>query len=107
MTAVADAIARLRDAVAAARGGALLLAADTVDTGVFRDPQVESGTVVVTPIGPATVSELEGFLGPARRLPRNPAGGDRTVLFVDTLLRRAAPGRRSWPRSTTTTESGG
>lgn len=84
MTALADAITRLRDAVSAARDGALRVA-DTVDASVFRDPQVESGTVVVTPIGPATVSELERLLGPARRLPRNPAGGDCTVLFVDTL----------------------
>jgi hypothetical protein len=81
VTTLADAIARLRDGVAAGGSGAPRSVADTV----FRDPHFEFGNATVTPIGSTTVGDLEEILGTARRLPRNPSGGDRTVLFVDTL----------------------
>ena len=91
MTSLAAAIDRLRDEVAAGlsgRGDALGLA---VDRDHFRDPDVVIGSdgsaevVSVQPVASLTIDQLSDLLGTAKRLPRPPDGGPRTVLFADTL----------------------
>ena len=92
MTRLADAIATLRDAVGGSAPADETAVADAIDDHAFNDPEVvfapgegSLAHVSVTPIEPTTVEDLEGILGPARRLPRDPSGGSRTVMFGDTL----------------------
>ncbi len=92
MTTLADAIAALQDAVSGAVPGDEAEVRDAVDQAAFTDPAVVAVPgersiryVSVSPIEPTSVEELEGILGPASRLPRNPSGGSRTVMFGDTL----------------------
>lgn len=79
MTRLAAALADLREDITAGRG------TRTVDPAVLRDLRVEHGTATATPAVPVAVADLEKILGAARRLPRNPSGGDRTVLFIGTV----------------------
>lgn len=92
MTTLADAIEALRSAVSEAASGDRATVGDAVDAATFEEPEIVTvpgrgsiDHVSVKPAEPTTVEMLEGILGPARRLPRRPAGGSRTVLFGDTL----------------------
>ena len=92
MTTLARAIQALRDAVAGSESGDRAEVGNAIDGAAFRDPEIVTvpgeqtlAHVSVTPIEPTTVQELETSLGPARRLPRDPSGGMRTVMFLDTL----------------------
>jgi hypothetical protein len=92
VTNLADAIDALRSAVCSPDSGESEAVHAAVDPSVFADADVVSvpdeetlAHVSVTLREPATIEELEATLGPARRLPRSPSGGARTVLFDDTL----------------------
>jgi hypothetical protein len=92
MTTIAEAIEALRHAVSEAASGERAAIGDAIDRAAFKDAAIVAvpgddtiGHVSVTPSELTTVEQLEGILGPARRLPRNPSGGLRTVLFGDTL----------------------
>ncbi len=83
MTGLADAIARLREA-AGAGGPDGPLDSDGSWTSFVRVER-EPSVVSAVPDEALTTGELEAILGAAKRLPRNPSGGARTVLFTDTL----------------------
>lgn len=92
MTTLADAIEVLRRAVSTAESGDRADIADAVDMPVFKDPDIVERPgeraidhISVAPAEPTTVDELEAVLGPARRLPRSPSGGRRTVIFGQTV----------------------
>jgi hypothetical protein len=92
VTALANGIETLRRVVSETASGDHAQLDDAIDLAVFQDPEVVSRPgadaidhVSVTPAEPTTVEDLEGILGPARRLPRNPSGGSRTVIFGETV----------------------
>ncbi len=92
MTAIGEAIEALRAAVSAGASGDRAAVGTAIEGGAFADPDIVAGNgghgidhVSVRPAEPTTVAQLEAILGPARRLPRSPSGGLRTVLFGETL----------------------
>jgi hypothetical protein len=92
VTALANGIETLRRVVSETASGDHAQLDDAIDLAVFQDPEVVSRPgadaidhVSVTPAEPTTVEDLEGILGPARRLPRNPSSGSRTVIFEETV----------------------
>lgn len=85
MSALADAVDRLRSAVRQRMSGTEVDLAGGVDRSFFEHPNATARALSVDPVVPTTVAELEDFLGGARRLPRNPSGGPVTVLFGDTM----------------------
>jgi hypothetical protein len=100
MTAIGDALARLRAAVeagAAASGSGIRGA---VSGGAFEAPEIASvpgGTaldhVSVRPVDRLTIADLEAELGPATRLPARPTpGAPRTFLFPGTFPAEGATG---------------
>ncbi len=92
MTKLADAIEALRAAVSDPESDDREAVLAAADSSVFEDIEIGAipggrtlAFVSVRPVDPVRVEELEEVLGPGRRLPRNPSGGDRTVMFTDTL----------------------
>jgi hypothetical protein len=89
MSELGDAIDALRSAVGGGDQDPEMLR--TAGSPVLAGHEVnlltggEVDHVIVTPRGGVRLSELEKELGPARPLPRRPAGGTRTVLFDRTL----------------------
>ena len=103
MSDLREAIEALRAAVGEAAGGAGEDGGDRIaealDSGAFASSEVATagdGTpdnVSVEIAAPVRVSDLEPWLGPVRRLPRDPGiGRPRTVLFEQTVPKEGSAG---------------
>jgi hypothetical protein len=93
------AIDALRSAVSGPESDDRDTVRDAVDAEVFEDTDVVAvpgertiAHVSVRPAKRITVDDLEEILGRAHGLPREPSGGDRTVMFTDTLPREGESG---------------
>ena len=92
MTTLEDTIEKLRKAVTAGTAGHRSDVSAALDAAVLTNPEIVTvpgehriDHVSASPAEQVTLDELEAILGSARRLPRRPSGGTRTVLFTGTM----------------------